>query len=455
MAYTNNTLVENNDISRPSRLAPSDFTGIYVVNQNLNARISKNRIHDPYAGDLADASIAYGIYFSSCDATAGNENIVSNNVIYNFNGGGAHHGLYNSSSDSVRYLHNTIALNDVNYTGSAVARGFTQLTTARGIELTNNIFSITRTGTGAKHALYFGATTTASTITSNRNDLFITPFSANHFTGYLAVPTPAASFSSIADWRTATGQDINSVVLRPLFTNETAGNLLPQTVELDNLGAPAGITTDILNNARSAGTPDLGAYEFTGAIVLPVKIVNLYAGQLKNDVIVNWNTSMELNAAHYEIERSLNGVDFIYAGRVVAANQPNGAAYRFQDANAVLTTAAKTIYYRIRMVDINGSYAYSTVAVAKIGKGMNFIAEAHPNPFTDKIVLKLSAVKAQQVDIKLLDKSGRLIFTTNRYIPAGLSLATLTEHVSKLAAGTYILTLQTTDGISSLQVLKQ
>ena len=32
---------------------------------------------------------------------------------------------------------------------------------------------------------------------------------------------------------------------------------------MDNIGTSAGVTTDILNAARSGSTPDAGAYEFT------------------------------------------------------------------------------------------------------------------------------------------------------------------------------------------------
>ena len=45
---TNNALVEKNDISRPIRTAASDFTGIYFTSVSANAKISKNKIHDPY-----------------------------------------------------------------------------------------------------------------------------------------------------------------------------------------------------------------------------------------------------------------------------------------------------------------------------------------------------------------------------------------------------------------------
>ena len=77
MNGTNNTLVERNDISRPTRTAPSDFTGVYFTGLSTNASVSKNRIHDPFGGLTTSTSAAYGIYFSSADAVAGNDIIVN------------------------------------------------------------------------------------------------------------------------------------------------------------------------------------------------------------------------------------------------------------------------------------------------------------------------------------------------------------------------------------------
>ncbi len=50
--------------------------------------------------------------------------------------------------------------------------------------------------------------------------------------------------------------------MNPLYTNMSTGDYKPQLAALDNKGTPANTATDILNVARSATTPDVGAYEF-------------------------------------------------------------------------------------------------------------------------------------------------------------------------------------------------
>ncbi|MEJ7625671.1 MAG: gliding motility-associated C-terminal domain-containing protein [Ferruginibacter sp.] len=249
-----NTLVEANNISRPARAIVSTFYGIYATSLNVSVDISKNRIHNPFGGTLASTNIFYGIYFTGVDALTGLENIVSNNLIYNVNGEGTTYGLYNTSSDNVWYYYNTVSLDNVGNSSSNLTYAFYQTLLADGIDLKNNIFTVSRGGGANKYGLYFATST--STITSNFNNIYIT--GANSFVGF-----KGTNQISLAQWQAATGQDANSLSTNPFYTSIATGNLRPRSPILDNKGTPiSGITTDILNTVRSA-TPDMGAYEFT------------------------------------------------------------------------------------------------------------------------------------------------------------------------------------------------
>src|SRR5690606_5395793 len=158
----NNLLVEGNDLSRPTRTNVSNFYAIYFTDVT-NSKISKNKLHNPMDGEPAATNARYPIYLTASDATAGNENIISNNAIYNINGnGGTIYAIYNNNSDYARYYHNTVTLD---YTGatSGNTRGFYQTGSATGIEFKNNIVSISRGGSGTKYCVY--RATAASTIT--------------------------------------------------------------------------------------------------------------------------------------------------------------------------------------------------------------------------------------------------------------------------------------------------
>jgi gliding motility-associated-like protein len=287
---TSNTLVESNFLSRPSRTAITNFYGVYATAVSIGLKVSKNRFTNPFGGNPASTSQFGAVYLTGVDAVSGSVNIVSNNLVYGINGDGIQYGLYNSGSDNARYYHNTISLQDNANNGTAATYGFFQTLLADGIEVKNNIFTITRNGDGNKFALNF--VTNPSGIISNNNDLYVT--GNNSFTGF-----NGTNRVTLADWRAATGQDANSVAFDPIYASPGSGNFTPIFPPMDNLGTPVGITTDILNAVRSASIPDIGAYEFS--------VPPCTAPPAVGSAIANPNTGFCLGT---NIALSLNGYNF-------------------------------------------------------------------------------------------------------------------------------------------------
>ena len=252
---TDGALIEGNDVSRPTRTSSTTFAGIIFSGPTQNINFNKNRIHNPFDAMPLNASAAYPIFCSASDATAGNENIISNNLVYNINNFGPIYGIYNSGSDYYKAFHNSISLDDVTTKTSADTRGIYQTTQAIGLEFKNNIVSVTRSGYGINHGIYLGTTTTVGVM--NNNNYYVSG-SGTNYVGFLV-----ASQSTLTNWQTTTGQDLNSFALCPFFSGIASGNLTPGNPLLDNVGAPVGVPTDVNNVARSATTPDMGAYEFT------------------------------------------------------------------------------------------------------------------------------------------------------------------------------------------------
>ena len=254
--YGNNAAhIEGNDISRPTRTTSTTFAGIIFSGLNRNVNFTRNKIHNGFDAMPTSTSTSYPIYTSSSDATLGNENIISNNLIYDINSSGTIYGIYNSGSNYYKYYHNTISLDDPNTATTSNTRGIYQTSSATGLEFFKNIISIKRGGSGVNYAMYMN--TSSTTWTANSNNYHVAGAGTNHV-GY-----SGGSQTTLANWQTATGQDAASWDLPGLFSNAIAGDYTPGNAALDNLGTPVGITTDILNTPRSTTTPDLGAYEFT------------------------------------------------------------------------------------------------------------------------------------------------------------------------------------------------
>lgn len=326
------TVVGNNDISRPTLATPGEFYGIWASLLNTGILISGNRIHDPYSSAPASTSGFYAIYFSSTDAFAGAENKVVNNLVYRVNGQGPQYGIYNSGSDYAWYYHNTFSFDDAASTSASVTRAYYQTTQAIGIRFFNNIITLTRGGTGVKHAIY--RNTPATTDSLNRNDYFIN--APNSIIGF----TNSVNYYTLATWKAGAQQDAETFGYNPLYKDTANGDYSPASLVLDARGAALGIATDISGTARSSATPDLGAFEFS----LPPCNTNPVAGT----ALASPNSGVCLSGF---IQLNLQGnttgtgqaVQWQYAGATAGPWVNLGNALSYPDTSI---GAAANLYYR-------------------------------------------------------------------------------------------------------------
>lgn len=83
-----------------------------------------------------------------------------------------------------------------------------------------------------------------------------------------------------------------------------------------------------------------------------------------NDVVLRWSTSMEMNAARFEIERSADGIHFSKVGEVPATGNTNiETHYSWREKPSVVNL---TYYYRLRIVNSDNTAAFSRVTAINI-----------------------------------------------------------------------------------------
>jgi len=251
--YANNLLIQGNEFSRPTRTNVTSFYGVYAGGINLGLKVLGNRFHNPYGGNPASTAISYPIYLTGTDATAANPTLIANNAIYNINGTGSFYGIYLSSSDYANVYHNTVDYSHTSSVSSA-SYAFYVASASIGVNLRNNLFSLTRAGTGLKYGIYLAAGTDVS---SNNNAFYLQ--GSNIHLGF-----SGSNRTTLANWQSATGKDANSVFAIPLFTNVPIGDLTPRSPAIDNRGTglASAVPNDIIGAARSATFPDPGAWEF-------------------------------------------------------------------------------------------------------------------------------------------------------------------------------------------------
>lgn len=187
---------------------------------------------------------------------------------------------------------------------------------------------------------------------------------------------------------------------------------------------------------------------------LPVELTSFTAKANGKDAILSWVTSSEVNNSHFEVERSIDGKTFEYAGKVVGAgNSNNMNKYRFIDENIAATVS--TVYYRLKQVDFDGAVNYHGNVQVKFEKGTTSTLnmEAYPNPFNGNLNIVLTGLNAGKVDLVMMDIQGKIVKTVTNEVLNSSYLIELNE-TSNLTDGMYILQAIVNGEVIKLKVVK-
>lgn len=157
-----------------------------------------------------------------------------------------------------------------------------------------------------------------------------------------------------------------------------------------------------------------------GIIVLPVNLTHFSAtAKDKNNVLVQWKTSSEINTDYFIVEKSKDGQSFSESSRYVAKGTNNlGAPYYFTDylpENGIN-------FYRLKMVDKDGQFAYGKVVSVIIKKDLsNSIAISSAYASNNQVQLKLSSLNVLQANVSIVDVNGKKIYNGNISLNKGIN----------------------------------
>jgi endonuclease I len=141
---------------------------------------------------------------------------------------------------------------------------------------------------------------------------------------------------------------------------------------------------------------------FQCASVLPVLLSDFIATPSDKSVLLEWFINSESRFKKYEIERSTDGRAFNKIGEVEGRNLAN---YNFTD---IYLPRNAVVYYRLKMVDIDGKSDFSKVISVKLKNNLSN-ALVYPNPTTDILNIKLYQVLQANSTLQILDVTGRII----------------------------------------------
>ncbi|MCI1187098.1 T9SS type A sorting domain-containing protein [Hymenobacter sp. DH14] len=222
----------------------------------------------------------------------------------------------------------------------------------------------------------------------------------------------------------------------------------PLNVRVDMLRYRAG---DKLVAAATHGRGLFTSAIFNPATPLPVTLTSLAATREASGAAVRWQTASEQRSARFEVERSIDAVNYQKVGSVAAAgNSSSARSYTFPDATAGLGA----YYYRLRQVDTDGTVTYSApVALAAAASAGNaLLSSVYPVPFRHELNIELTQPAASGASLELVDAQGRrawagTIATTGRQLQVSIPAA--------VAPGTYVLTVRANGQLVRRRVVKE
>ncbi len=162
-------------------------------------------------------------------------------------------------------------------------------------------------------------------------------------------------------------------------------------------------------------TPAVGAWYRTWTLSdksgpLPVEMTYFESECEKNGIVLQWQTATEINNDFFEVQKSLNGVDFNVLAKVPGYG--NSSTYRDYTYTDEYETGSGA-FYRISQVDYDGTRKdYPAIKTNPcISSGNVNVYSAYPG----EITLELDLNQDEDVQVKLLDNLGKEIGVSNLY----------------------------------------
>ena len=433
----------------------SDGGGIYTYGATGVGRVVYNNIiHDNYA-DIYGIGItdftnpysrqAHGIY------NDGNSSNITetNNTCFN----NSQSGIWFGSTENITATGNVCYNNT-----TAQIKGIDDKGIIKNVKITNNILfardsgqlvmsfvfnnAVSMTGLNTDSNVYARPIWQPSGIDAN-NGYGVSPFKWNNYNdGAIIENASNYGFYSLDAWQKSKYKDLHTLkapasisTINDVYFAYNAGNQVSQVtlnqnyLDMNGVRFPSG-QISLQPYSSILLLRDTAHYLHT----LPVTITS-FNGYLKNkEVILEWNTTHEINVSQYVVERSVDGNNFQNLGTVGAFGS---LKYNYSDNFPVIGDN----FYRLKIYDKDGTFTYSSILKENYNIEMVNSISVFPNPVINNTInVHLDNIPAGQYSLTLVNKLGQLVYK-KQLNHLGGSVTNSIQIEEKLAKGVYYLQL--------------
>jgi photosystem II stability/assembly factor-like uncharacterized protein len=215
----------------------------------------------------------------------------------------------------------------------------------------------------------------------------------------------------------------------------------------DDLGNPVhSLATDGKKYLLAMTTNNIYLKDFSEYV--PVELLLFKAEAEQSGTVLSWSTASELNNFGFEIEKRIYGDFYTIGFRKGAGNSTEVQNYIFKDVNLVPGTKN---FYRLKQVDMNGSFTYSAEVEVETVFSYN-LEQNYPNPFNPLTRIDFAVPEKIFVKMVLYDALGQKIKTLieEEKLPGTYSVELNAE---KLSSGTYFYSMTAGDFVSVKKIM--
>jgi len=189
----------------------------------------------------------------------------------------------------------------------------------------------------------------------------------------------------------------------------------------------------------------------TAAIPMPVKLVSFNANTTECDQVdLSWVTASERISDYFEVQRSIDGRQFVALQKLKSANTSDGASYKFSDTDV---SGGTRYSYRLKQVDFDGKFELFNPTSVRTAycSGLDPSMSVYPNPANGKAFIALEGFEVgDNITLEITNNLGEQVMTVENAavgVPNEILLNTI-------PAGVYNVRIKGYDQVASKMLIK-
>ena len=195
------------------------------------------------------------------------------------------------------------------------------------------------------------------------------------------------------------------------------------------------LTTEVTTIAGKPATNQI--YQFKPG-TLPVNISMFNVTKSNGYNTLQWQTISETNNYGFELQRSIDGVNF---SKIVFVNSKAnlGTSNTFTNYTANDSKPFDGInYYRLKQIDNDGRFNFSNIVSTKNSLANSWATIAlYPNPVKEKLTILVNTNIQENIFISIFNMYGQQIFAINKLVASGSTPINI--EIKNLPQGLYTL----------------